>query len=84
MKAYMLTEYKLSRDGNVTRKHVTRPHCPCHVRTMQADENKMLNFKVKISFYFAKKPKMTPANIIWKEKKKQHSRVQCHAHYTTI
>ena len=23
------------RDGNVTRKHVTRPHCPCHVRTMQ-------------------------------------------------
>ena len=53
-----------SRDGNVT-----RPHCPCHARTMQQTKIKCWTSNLKFPFYF---PKMTPANSILKGKKKQN------------
>ena len=53
-----------SRDGNVT-----RPHCPCHARTMQQTKIKCWTSNLKFPFYF---PKMTPANSILKGKKKKN------------
>lgn len=44
----------LSRHGNVTWEHVTCPHCPCHVRTMQQTKIKIKKLQVIISILFYK------------------------------